>query len=193
MTVAAEFGSSMLRSVAQNWWLFLLRGVAAIIFGVLSLVWPGLSLLTLIILYGAYALADGIFSLGAGIFGRTVSGSRWWLIIVGLLGIAAGVITFMYPGLTALLLLFFIAAWAITIGVFEIIGAIQLRKEIDNEWWLILSGIVSIAFGCLMFAAPGAGALALVWIIAVYAIIMGVTMVGFAFNIRKYKTRAALA
>ena len=111
---------------------------------------------------------------------------RWWLVIVGLLGIAAGLLTFLMPGLSALVLLFFIAGWAIATGVFQIIGAIQLRKEIDNEWLLILGGTISVLFGIGVMLAPGAGALALVWVIGTYAVIIGVLLVALAFRLKKH-------
>jgi len=175
----------MVHALAKNWWLLLLRGIAAIIFGLLAFAWPGLTLLTLILFYGAFALVDGVLAIAAAITGG-VPGSRWWLAIVGLLGIAAGLLTFLTPGLTALVLLFFIAGWAIVTGVFEIIGAIKLRKEIDNEWLLILGGIISVLFGVGMMLAPGAGALALVWVIGAYSVVMGVIFVALAFRLRKH-------
>jgi uncharacterized membrane protein HdeD (DUF308 family) len=175
----------MVHALAKNWWLLLLRGIAAIIFGLLAFAWPGLTLLTLILFYGAFALVDGVLAIVAAITGG-VPGSRWWLAIVGLLGIAAGLLTFLTPGLTALVLLFFIAGWAIVTGVFEIIGAIKLRKEIDNEWLLILGGIISVLFGVGMMLAPGAGALALVWVIGAYSVVMGVIFVALAFRLRKH-------
>ena len=178
-------GSAMVHVLAKNWWLLLLRGIAAIIFGLLAFTWPGLTLLTLILFYGAYALVDGVLAFVAAITGG-VPVSRWWLAIVGLLGIAAGLLTFLMPGLTALVLLFFIAGWAIATGVFEIIGAIKLRKEIDNEWLLILGGIISVLFGVSMMLAPGAGALALVWVIGAYSVVMGVIFVALAFRLRKH-------
>ena len=178
-------GSAMVHALAKNWWLLLLRGIAAIIFGLLAFAWPGLTLLTLILFYGAFALVDGVLAIAAAITGG-VPGSRWWLAIVGLLGIAAGLLTFLTPGLTALVLLFFIAGWAIVTGVFEIIGAIKLRKEIDNEWLLILGGIISVLFGVGMMLAPGAGALALVWVIGAYSVVMGVIFVALAFRLRKH-------
>ena len=112
--------------------------------------------------------------------------TRWWLAIVGLLGIAAGLLTFLMPGLSALVLLFFIAGWAIATGVFQIIGAIRLRKEIDNEWLLILSGVISVLFGIGVMLAPGAGALALVWVIGTYAVITGALLVALAFRLKKH-------
>src|SRR5215510_13950510 len=126
-------GATLLHSLSQYWWLILLRGILAIVFGVLAFVWPGITLLTLVLFWGAFALVDGVLALAHAVMGGGM-GSRWWLALVGVAGIATGILTFMWPGLTALLLLFFIASWAIVIGVFEIIGAIRLRKEIDNEW-----------------------------------------------------------
>ena len=178
-------GSAMVHALAKNWWLLLLRGIAAIIFGLLAFAWPGLTLLTLILFYGAFALVDGVLAIIAAITGGA-PGSRWWLAVVGLLGIAAGLVTFMMPGLTAIVLLLFIAGWAIATGVFQIIGAIKLRKEIDNEWLLILGGIISVLFGACMMLAPGAGALALVWVIGAYSVVTGVIFVVLAFRLRKH-------
>ena len=177
---------SLAQAVSKNWWLFLLRGIAAVAFGALSLFAPGITLVTLILLYGAYAFADGVFALMAGIFGGSGIGPRWWLVLVGLAGIAAGVVTFIWPAITALMLLFFIAGWAIATGVFQIVGAIRLRKEIENEWLLILNGAVSVLFGAGVFVMPGAGALALIWVIALYAILCGALMIAFAFSVRNY-------
>ena len=174
----------MVNALAKNWWLLLLRGIAAIIFGVLAFAWPAITLLTLIMFYGAYALVDGVLAILAAIMGGAPA-PRWWLAVIGVLGIAAGIMTFMMPGLTAMVLLFFIAAWAITTGVFQIIGAIRLRKEIDNEWLLILGGIISVLFGIGIMLAPGAGALALVWVIGTYAVIEGVLFVVVSFRLKK--------
>ena len=126
---------------------------------VLAFIWPGLTLVALILLWGAYAIVDGGIALWAAIAGKAGElTSRWWLVIVGIVGILAGLVAFASPGLTALVLLMFIAVWAIVVGALEIWGAIQLRKEIEGEWWLILSGLVSIAFGVLLIARPGTGA-----------------------------------
>ena len=168
-----------------------MRGAAGIIFGMLTLVWPGVSLVTLVLLFGAYALVDGACALVAGIFGTVSVAPRWWLIVVGLLGIAAGVATFVMPGITAIALLYFIAGWAIAAGFFQIIGALQLRKEIENEWWLVLNGILSVLFGIALFVLPGAGALALIWMIGFYAIVYGVVMVVFALSVRTKGAAAA--
>jgi uncharacterized membrane protein HdeD (DUF308 family) len=176
----------LLHGLAKNWWLLLLRGIAAIIFGILAFAWPGITLLSLVILYGAYALVDGVLSIAAAVGGGGGATPRWWLIVVGLLGIAAGLLTFFWPQITALVLLMFIGAWALIHGVFEIIGAIRLRKEIDNEWMLILSGALSVIFGAAMLIMPGAGALALIWVIGAYSIIFGILFVGFAFRLKKH-------
>lgn len=176
----------MLHDLAKNWWLILLRGVCAIIFGVLTFMWPGISLVTLVLLYGAFALVDGVFGLGAALLGSKglAPGSRWWLAVVGILGIAAGIVTLVWPGISALVLLLFIAGWAIGTGVLEIVGAIQLRKEIDNEWWLIASGVLSVIFGLVLALQPGVGALALILVIGAFAIVHGALLVMFALRLR---------
>lgn len=176
--------SLMLHALARNWWLLLLRGICAILFGVLTFVWPGVTLLTLVLLYGAFALADGALALAAAITGGTAT-SRWWLAIVGLLGIAAGVVTFLWPGMTAVVLQLFIAGWAMATGVMQIIGAIQLRKEIDNEWLLIAGGALSIIFGLILLLQPAVGALALLFTIGAYAILYGILLVSFSLRLRK--------
>jgi len=178
-------GALMLHALARNWWLLLLRGVCAIAFGVLAFVWPGATLLTLVLLYGAYALADGVLAIAAAVMGGP-SAPRWWLAVVGLLGIAAGVVTLLLPGMTALLLLLFIAAWAVATGVMQIVGAVRLRKEIDNEWWLIGGGVLSILFGIVLAVQPGAGALALLYVIGAYAIVYGIMLVSFALRLRRH-------
>jgi uncharacterized membrane protein HdeD (DUF308 family) len=165
--------------------LLLLRGIAAILFGVLAFSWPGLTLLTLILLYGAFAVIDGAIAITAALRGGESTG-RGWLAIVGLLGIAVGAFTFMLPGMTALILLFTIAGWAIATGMLQVIGAVRLRKEIDNEWLLILSGLVSVLFGLGILLYPGAGALALAWVIGTYAVIAGVIYIGLAFRLKKH-------
>ena len=182
---AHPFPSSLLGALARNWWLILLRGIAAVAFGILTFVWPGVTLVTLVLLYGAFAFVDGLLALWAGIAGGAPA-PRWWLILVGLLGIAAGIVTAVLPGMTALLLLYFIAFWAIATGVIQIVGAIRVRKEIDNEWMLIASGVVSVLFGGIVLVAPGAGALGVLFVIGIYAIIYGVMLIGFAFRLRKH-------
>jgi uncharacterized membrane protein HdeD (DUF308 family) len=182
-------GAGILSSLAENWWLLLLRGIAAFAFGVLAFIWPGITLLTLTLLWGAYTLADGVLALWAAITGgaRDVA-PRWWLAIVGIAGIISGLVAFFWPGVTALVLLMFIASWSIVIGVMQIVGAIQLRKEIDGEWLLVLGGLLSIAFGVILMIQPDAGALAVVWIIGWYAILAGVLTSVLALRLKTYQT-----
>jgi len=175
----------MLPMLARYWWLILLRGIAAIIFGVLAFIWPGITLVTLVLFWGAFALVDGVLALVHAIMGDN-KGSRWWLALVGVAGILVGLMTFMMPGVTALVLLFFIAGWAIALGVFQIAGAIRLRKEIDNEWTIGLSGALSVLFGVVLIAAPGAGAIGLIWVIGAYAIVFGILLVMAALKLKKH-------
>jgi uncharacterized membrane protein HdeD (DUF308 family) len=170
--------------VSDAWWAELLRGIAAIAFGVFTFFWPGVTLAALVLLFGAYAFVDGIAALVLGIreFGER---ERWWAtFIVGLVGVAAGVITFLTPNITALALLVVIAAWAIVRGVFEIVAAIRLRHAIQGEWLLGLAGALSIAFGVLMLLFPGTGALALVLWIGAFAFVWGIMLVALSFRLR---------
>lgn len=175
----------MLDSLARNWWLILLRGICAIIFGGLTLAWPGLSLLTLVLLYGVFALFDGGLAIGAAIMGDTPA-PRWWLALAGVLGIAAGAVTLSWPGITGLVLLYFIAAWAIAVGIFQIVGAIKLRAEIEGEFWLIASGALSVLFGIGILMYPGAGALGIAIAIGFFAILYGCLLIGFSWQLKKH-------
>jgi uncharacterized membrane protein HdeD (DUF308 family) len=183
-------GGLMLHALARNWWLILLRGVCAVIFGVLTFVWPDVTLVTLVLLYGAYALVDGVLALSAAVMGGAMA-PRWWLAVVGLLGIVAGLATLLMPGMVALVILYFIAFWAITIGVMQIVGAIRLRKEIDNEWWLVASGALSVLFGVVLVVRPGAGALGMILVIGIYAVVYGIILISFAFRLRSHSHREA--
>ena len=182
-------GGALLSSLADNWWLLLLRGLVAIAFGVLAFFWPGLTLLTLTFLWGAYALADGIFALGEAIFvrGGESMAPRWWLALLGIISILAGLVAFFYPGVTALTLLMFIAVWAIIVGVLQIWGAIEWRKLLDDAWLLVLNGVLCIAFGAIIIARPGAGALALAWMIGWFAVVFGCLTVALAFRLKHFK------
>jgi uncharacterized membrane protein HdeD (DUF308 family) len=185
LTVA---GPGLLRSLADNWWLLLLRGTAAIAFGTLAFFWPGLTLLTLTLLWGAYSLSDGVFALCAAVAAKGAeTAARWWFALAGIVSIFAGLVAFFWPGMTAIVLLMLIAVWAIVIGVLQIWGAIQLRKEIEGEWLLALNGILSIAFGTIMFVQPAAGALAMVWLIGWFAIFAGCSYIALSFRLKKYK------
>jgi uncharacterized membrane protein HdeD (DUF308 family) len=177
---------TLLQSLGRAWWLVLLRGLAAIAFGILALAWPGVTLVTLVLFWGAWALVDGVTALVAGWRAKDSGKPMWQIVLVGLVGIAAGVLTFVMPGVTAIALLIMIAVWAIVSGIFQIVAAIRLRKEIANEWMLILSGALSVVFGALMIYNPGAGALAVLWLIAYFAIAFGVLLVILAFRLKKH-------
>jgi uncharacterized membrane protein HdeD (DUF308 family) len=173
--------------LARNWGLVALRGVVALLFGILTLFNPAITLLVLVMLFGAYALVDGIFTVIAAIVHRR--GERHWvaLIISGLVGIAIGIVTFFMPGITALALLFLIAVWAIVTGLAQIVAAVRLRRVIHGEWLLGLAGALSVLFGIFLVAAPGAGALAVVLWVGAYAIVMGIVLVALAFRLRGWQ------
>ena len=178
-----------LHALAANWWLLLLRGVAAIAFGILAFAWPGLTLLMLSFLWGFYALADGLIAMWAAIAGGGLV-PRWWLAVDGTAGILAGVLTLAWPGMTALVLLILIAIWAIVTGVLQAWGALRLRKEIEGEWLLVLSGLISVAFGIALVVQPAAGALALVWLIGSYSILAGLIYIRLAFQLKRFRRAA---
>jgi uncharacterized membrane protein HdeD (DUF308 family) len=174
----------MLVVFTSSWWALVLRGIAAILFGVLAFMWPAITLTVLVFLFGAYALLDGAFSILAGIKSYSEH-KRWWLLLIeGCLSIAAGVFAFFVPAMTALILLILIASWAIVTGIFEIAAAIQLRKHITGEWMLALSGVISILFGALLLYNPAGGALAVVWLIGLYSVLFGILLLVFGVKLR---------
>jgi len=165
-------------TLSRGWWLLLFRGLFAIAFGVLTWVKPGISLAALVLLFGAYSMADGILCLWTAVAGSK-GHEYWWLVLLeGLVGIGIGLVSFLAPGITALALLFYIAIWAVATGVLEIAAAVRLRKEIEDEWFLLLSGLASVVFGALLVIQPAAGALALLWLIGSYAIVFGALLAG---------------
>jgi uncharacterized membrane protein HdeD (DUF308 family) len=167
--------------VAKHWWAFALRGLVAVLFGILAFVMPGITLAVLVLLWGAFAFVDGVLSLISAF--RITQDHRWGLLLEGVAGIAAGILTFVWPGITALVLLYIIAAWALITGVLEIVAAVRLRRVINNEWWLALTGILSILFALVLIVSPGTGALALVWVIGAYAILFGLLMLALALRL----------
>ena len=177
-------GGSVAETLRRNWWLLALRGLAAVIFGVLAFVWPGITLLTLIWLFGAFALVNGILSLVLATKAPKGYPRFGSLILGGLLGILAGLLTFVMPGITALGLLILIAAWALITGILEIVAAIKLRKTITGEWMLILAGLASVVFGILLILQPAAGALVMVLWIGAYALVFGILLFVLAFKMR---------
>ncbi len=178
-----------LNAIAQRWWMLVVRGLAAVAFGVLAIAWPGISLLALVLLWGAYAFVDGVTAIAlAARSGR--QGRRWgWLFFEGLVGVAAAVFTAVRPGVTAFTLLVLIAAWAILTGIAEIVAAIELRRVVRGEWRLVVSGVLSIGFGVLTLMFPGAGALGLVTVIGAYAVVFGALLTGLGFRIHGWASR----
>jgi uncharacterized membrane protein HdeD (DUF308 family) len=169
-----------------DWRALALRGLVALAFGMLTLIWPDLTLWALVLLFGAFVLVDGMFTLAAVIRKEPETrDARGWLIFEGIASIAAGVITFVWPDITALALLFVIAAWAFVLGALRLAVAIRLRHAIDDWWLPALSGALSIAFAVLLVITPGAGALAITWLIGWFAVFIGVLLLMLAFRVRK--------
>jgi uncharacterized membrane protein HdeD (DUF308 family) len=173
----------MLPAVSGNWVALAVRGVAAVLFGLAALIWPGLTLAVLIILYGVYAVVDGVFAIVAGL--RAGGGSRRWLLLAeGALSILAGLIAVFWPGVSAVVLLYIIGFWAIFGGLLRIVGAVLLRREIDNEWTMALSGALWMILGIALFVVPGAGLLSLAWLIGIFALGAGITLIALAWRVR---------
>jgi uncharacterized membrane protein HdeD (DUF308 family) len=173
-----------LEVLSENWWAIALRGVVGIMTGLVAFLLPLPTLIALVWLFGAYAFLDGLFNLVAVARRRTYSRPWWSLVLSGVAGVATGVISFVWPGITALALVYLIAAWALITGVLEIIAAVRLRKEIKGEWLLALSGVFSVLLGVLLAIAPGPGAIALVWYLGTFAMFFGVLMVALSFRLR---------
>ena len=179
-----------LDSLTRNWWAVDLRGLAGILFGIITFVSPGISLAALVLLFGAYAFADGVLSIVSAV--RRRGADRWWLLLLqGIVGIGAGVITLLWPGITALALRFVIAAWALVGGALQVAAAIRLRKVITGEWLLALGGVLSVALGVLLVLFPGPGALALVIWIGAYAVVFGILLLVLGFKLRGLRSPRA--
>jgi uncharacterized membrane protein HdeD (DUF308 family) len=175
----------MLSLWTRYWWLWLLRGVAAVLFGIVAFALPGITLAVLIIIAGAYLLVDGIFTIVAALRVRGRY-ERWWLTLLeGVFDVIAGALIFFWPGITALVLIWLIAAWAVATGILMILAAIRLRLEIAGEWLLGLGGVLSILLGVLLFLAPRAGLIIWVWMIGFYALFFGVLQIALALRLRR--------
>lgn len=171
-------------TLSRNWWAVMLRGVAGVLFGIVTFMAPGISLAALVLVFGAYAFVDGVFSIASAIR-RHGATDQWWLLLLqGVIGVLVGVATIVWPGITALVLLYLIAFWALLTGVLEIAAAIRLRRAITNEWLLALSGIVALTVGVMLLLFPGAGVLAVVLWIGAYAIVTGILLIMLAFRLR---------
>ena len=174
--------------LAKNWWMFLLRGLVAILFGVVALFYPAAAFLSLVLVFGVFALFDGILTIVAAFAGNARSENWWWLIFEGIFGILVGLLTIWQPAAMGLAWIFIIAAWAIVTGVFEIFTAVRLRKVITGEWMLVLGGILSIVFGVLALMWPQSGALSIGSVAGAYGLIFGILFIVLAFRLRRFST-----
>jgi uncharacterized membrane protein HdeD (DUF308 family) len=179
--------------LSRMWWTFILRGALAILFGVLAFVSPPATIAALVLLFGAWALVDGVFDIVAAIRHRTMDRSWWLTILEGAVGIIAGVLALAFPTIAAASLLLIIAAWSVITGVIEIVLAIRLREQITGELWLAIAGVLSIAFGVLVFVFPAAGALTIVWLIGAFAIAFGIALIALGWRLRGIHQRMAPA
>ena len=183
--MANIMNTSLLQLLAANWWVLLLRGLTEILFGLFAFAWPGITLVSLILLFGIFAGVAGILEIAATLRGGTML-PRWWLALAGACALAAAAIAFFDPHLTALFLIYLIGTWALVHGIFLIIGAVQIRKQVENEWALILSGVLWALFGIVVVLRPGAGALGLIWFIGAAALVNGMLLIYFAFRLKKH-------
>lgn len=174
----------MLRLLSRHWWVLALRGLLAVVFGLLALIWPTSTVRVLVILFGVYALVDGLFSLYSALVNRRRRGGWWLLLVEAVAGVGVGILAFVWPQITALAFLYLIAAWAIVTGVLELVAAFQLRRQVEGEWVLALAGIVSIALGLLLALRPGSGLVAVVWFVGAYAIVFGILLIVLGFRLR---------
>ena len=176
----------MLGLVAHDWWVFAIRGIAALVFGILAFIWPETTLTVLVVLFGAYVLVDGASMLIALARGDALARRHAWAVgLIGILGIVAGIATFVWPDVTALSLLYLVAFWAIATGSFQVIAAVALRKELANEFWMALGGVASIVFGVLLVAFPGDGLITLVWLVGLWAVVFGISSLGLAYRLHE--------
>jgi len=179
--------------LSRYWWMVLLRGLLWVLFGVVIFLRPDISLVSLTLTFGVFALVDGVINVWNAVSGRRENDNWWLLLLAGLAGVVIGVLTFRNPAATALALQFYIAIWAVAIGLLQVVAAIALRKEVEGEFWLALSGIASIVFGVLIVARPAAGALAILYLIAGYSVVFGAMLIVFAFSARNFVNRAVNA
>ncbi len=175
----------MLTVLSRYWRLLLLRGIVAILFGALAFLWPGITLTTLVLFFGAYIFVSGAFLIINAVGSRKEKDDWWLLLIEGFLGVVIGIMTAFVPGITGIALLIYIAAWALAVGVLELTAAIRLRKVVTGEWWLAVGGVVSIIFALMLMLFPAAGALGLIWLIGTYACLFGAIQIFLGFKVHK--------
>lgn len=181
------FGSEadlpMSEALARNWWAVALRGALAILFGIVTLVWPGATMLSLVFVFAAYAIVDGIFAIMSAVRSARRS-ERWGLLVLeGIVDLAAAAVAVVSPGLTILTFVLVIAAWAIVTGVLMTVAAFRLQLD-HGRWWLVLGGLVSILYGLLLIVTPLVGALVLTWWLGAYALVFGVLLLTLGFRLR---------
>ena len=174
----------MVGQLVRNWWLPVLRGVLGILFGFLVFAYPRTTVEVFVYLFGAYALIDGVIALALAF---DVSRGRGWVVLSGIAGIAAGILTFLYPSATAVALVYIVAAWAIITGIFEIAAAFEWRQVLSDMWMLGLAGVVSIILGVLLFSSPSAGLIAWAWLIGIYAILYGVLYIAAGIRLKSFQ------
>lgn len=181
----------MVQLLARNWWTFTLRGIIAIIFGIVAFIWPTITALALVYLFAIFAFVEGIWGL-VGAFSYGMSGSqRFLMVLIGLLGLAVGVAAVVYPGITALSIVIVVSWWAIITGIMGLVVAFEMRKVIENEWLLVLSSLLSIVFGILLLWRPYAGVLTLTWLFGFYAILFGIFMLSLGFRVKSLGSAVA--
>jgi uncharacterized membrane protein HdeD (DUF308 family) len=181
----------MVAGLARHWWALAIRGVIAILIGLVAFIMPGVAVAALVMLFGVFMFLDGVFAVVAGVQARHTVPHWWALLVEGIAGIIAGLIVWLLPGLAALVLIYFIAAWALITGIMEIVAAIRLREQIQGEWRLALSGALSVILAILLAVSPGGGILALAWLLGAYAILFGVVLLALAFHLKGFAGRHA--
>jgi uncharacterized membrane protein HdeD (DUF308 family) len=182
--------AAVLEALRRNWWTLVARGVCALLFGFIAWIWPGLTLLALLICWGTFAVVNGAVTLFSA-FARDGLEPRWILLLEGGVSLLAGAVALLYPRFTALLFLYLLAGWALLSGAVELIAAYRLRKEIRGEFWLGFAGVLSLLFGLMLVLRPGAGALTVVWLIAVFAVMYGVVLIAWGLHLRELAAQAA--
>jgi uncharacterized membrane protein HdeD (DUF308 family) len=179
--------------LAEHWWSPVLRGLVAIVVGIIALALPGITLGALVILFGAYSLIDGIAAVMAA-YRSSRTGERWGVLLFeGVAGIITAAVAFLWPAITALVLIYLIGSWALVTGILEVVAAIRLRKHIAGEWLLALSGIASVVFGIFVLAAPLAGALAIALWVGIYSLVFGIILIGFGLRLRAWSKHPGVA
>jgi len=171
---------------ARHWWVLALRGLIAVLFGFAVMIWPNIALKVIVLLFGVFALVDGLCAMVVGLLLRNED-DRWWAwLLEGLVGVVISVLVFRWTAISTLVLLYLIAAWGLVTGIFEIVAAIQLRKFIEGEWLLILDGILSILLGVFLAVFPEPGAVVLILLVGIYAIIFGILLFALALQLRSW-------